>query len=60
MVVEDQFKNMQILDLTEHNVTNFSQVEGLIQEGNGRRMMAATSANQFSSRSHAVIIINLK
>ena len=32
----------------------------LIQMGNMRRVMAQTNSNEFSSRSHAIVFINLE
>ena len=32
----------------------------LIDQGNGRRTMASTSSNQFSSRSHAILILSIE
>ena len=37
-----------------------SELMDLIQVGNQRRIVAHTGANQFSSRSHAILIFNIE
>lgn len=47
-------------DLTEYHLQESSHIQNLIMEGNSRRMMAATGANQVSSRSHAILIVQIE
>jgi kinesin family protein 18/19 len=60
MIVEDPIKGTLVPDLTEFTVSSSEQVLNLIILGNSRRTMAATGANQFSSRSHAILQINVE
>ncbi len=60
MIVEDPNKGTSVPELTEYAVTNSEQVQNLIILGNSRRTMAATGVNQFSSRSHAILQINVE
>eukprot|EP00980_Cylindrotheca_fusiformis_P017970 scaffold5707_cov112-Cylindrotheca_fusiformis.AAC.9 len=46
--------------LRKVHVTNALQVGELINEANGRRVVAPTSINELSSRSHAICIISIK
>ena len=46
-------------DLSEYGVENASSLEKLIKFGNERRTVAATGANQASSRSHAILVFNV-
>lgn len=60
MILEDQGKGVVIPDLTEIQLNNPSEILKFIDQGNGRRTMASTSSNQFSSRSHAILIISIE
>jgi kinesin family protein 18/19 len=60
MIVEDPSKGTIVPDLTEYAVTSSDQVLNLIILGNSRRTMAPTGVNQFSSRSHAILQINVE
>ena len=60
MILEDQYKGVVIPDLTEIQLNNPSEIMKLIDQGNGRRTMASTSSNQFSSRSHAILILSIE
>lgn len=60
MILEDQYKGVVIPDLTEIQLNNPSEIIKLIDQGNGRRTMASTSSNQFSSRSHAILILSIE
>lgn len=60
MIVEDPIKGVIVPDITEINVENSFDLANLIIEGNNRRTMASTFANQFSSRSHAILQISLQ
>ena len=57
MIVEDPVRGVFVADLLENPVYKLNDVLNLILLGNARRTMASTSANQFSSRSHAIIQI---
>jgi hypothetical protein len=59
MVVEDPLKGVQILNLQEFEITNSAAARELIDQGNLIRVMASTAANQFSTRSHAVLQLTL-
>eukprot|EP00357_Protocruzia_adherens_P036294 CAMPEP_0115017224 /NCGR_PEP_ID=MMETSP0216-20121206/27967_1 /TAXON_ID=223996 /ORGANISM="Protocruzia adherens, Strain Boccale" /LENGTH=667 /DNA_ID=CAMNT_0002387955 /DNA_START=172 /DNA_END=2172 /DNA_ORIENTATION=+ len=60
MIVEDPVKGVFVPDLTEFKVDKISQVLELIISGNKKRTMAATGANQFSSRSHAILQMTIE
>ena len=60
LLVEDPERGVIASDLTEYIVTSPQEVGKLLQEGNTRRTMAPTGANQFSSRSHAVLQFSLE
>jgi kinesin family protein 18/19 len=60
MVVEDPVKGVVVPELSELLVQNVDQVNRLIDRGNRLRTMAATSANQFSTRSHAILQMTLE
>lgn len=60
MIVEDPAKGIFVAELTEHHVSSPKDVLYLITTGNSRRTMAATGANQFSSRSHAIIQVTVE
>ena len=50
---------VKVLGLTEKIVKDVTEVIGILDEGNRRRRMASTKANEFSSRSHAVLQIKI-
>lgn len=60
MIIEDSNKGIIVTDLNEFKICNTKDFETLITEGNRKRTMASTQLNQFSSRSHAIIIITLE
>lgn len=60
MILEDQLKGIIMPDLREVRLEGSQEVSSLLEAGNRRRTMASTSSNQFSSRSHAILIINLE
>lgn len=60
MIVEDPVRGVFVPDLKEIEVSQPTELVGLIIEGNSRRTMASTSANQFSSRSHAILQISIQ
>lgn len=57
MIVEDLVKGVIVSGLTETDIYGEADVMDIINKGNSRRTMAPTGANQFSSRSHAIIQI---
>lgn len=60
LLVEDPERGVIASDLTEYTVTSPQEVGKFLQEGNTRRTMAPTGANQFSSRSHAILQFSLE
>jgi len=50
MVVEDSQKGVFVPDLTEFPIEHSDDIRKYIVQGNTRRIMASTAANQFSSR----------
>lgn len=60
MIVEDPMRGVFVPELREIDVDHPSEIIELVVEGNERRTMASTSANQFSSRSHAILQISIK
>ncbi|XP_077980842.1 kinesin-like protein KIF2A [Glandiceps talaboti] len=59
-VLEDGKQQVQVVGLQECQVHNVDDVLSLIQHGNAVRTSGTTSANQHSSRSHAVFQIILR
>lgn len=59
-VLEDGKQIVQVVGLTEKVVANVNNVLELIQRGSHERTSGRTSANAFSSRSHAVFQIILR
>ncbi|XP_064477519.1 kinesin-like protein KIF2A [Ornithodoros turicata] len=59
-VLEDGKQQVQVVGLVEKEVDSVDEVLKLIQHGNGVRTSGQTSANQNSSRSHAVFQIILR
>ena len=60
MIIEDPSKGVIVPDLTEISIEDSSLLHHIIVQGNHRRMMAATCANQFSSRSHSILIVQIE
>ncbi|KAF9585797.1 kinesin-like protein Klp5 [Lunasporangiospora selenospora] len=56
---EDSSKKVSITGLSEHHPKGMDSVMELILFGNGNRTMSPTEANATSSRSHAVLQINI-
>ncbi|CAD8052520.1 unnamed protein product [Paramecium sonneborni] len=52
---EDPIKGVMLQDVQEFQILTIDQAKSIIINGNQKRVMAATNANQFSSRSHAII-----
>ena len=55
MIFEDPAKGFFVADLSQFSITSIEELTTLITDGNYRRVMASTSANAFSSRSHAIL-----
>lgn len=59
-VLEDSERGVVVMDLVEREVETAEEANDLIVEGNHRRVMAQTNANEFSSRSHALVLISIE
>lgn len=60
VIVEDIQKGIQVPGLTEFEITDSNIAYNLVLEGNKKRVRAATSANEFSTRSHAILQLSLE
>lgn len=60
LLIEDPEKGVYAADLSEYEVASALEVSKLVVEGNSRRTMAPTGANQFSTRSHAVLQVTVE
>lgn len=60
MVVEDPLKGVIIPNLREFEITSSAEAKEIIDSGNSIRVMASTAANQFSTRSHAILQLSLE
>lgn len=60
LLIEDPDKGVYAADLIEYEVGSAAEVGKLVVEGNSRRTMAPTGANQFSTRSHAVLQVSVE
>ena len=60
MIIEDPNKGVILPGLSELIVKDSNEVYNYILKGNSRRTMGATGQNQFSSRSHAILEINIE
>ncbi|KAF8314728.1 kinesin-domain-containing protein [Clavulina sp. PMI_390] len=56
---EDQANRVTVAGLTEMHPTNAEEVNSMVTLGNERRTQSPTHANQTSSRSHAVLQVNV-
>ncbi|PLN86248.1 kinesin-domain-containing protein [Aspergillus taichungensis] len=59
MLREDSNKSVSVAGLSSHHPQNVQQVMDMIMRGNECRTMSPTEANATSSRSHAVLQINI-
>ena len=59
-VLEDHKQQVQVVGLKEETITSADDVLRLISHGNNVRTSGVTSANNHSSRSHAVFQIILR
>ena len=57
IIVEDPIKGVTVPGLTEYTIESPKSLLNYIRYGNQKRTMGETSANQFSSRSHAILQI---
>ena len=57
---EDSKQDVNIVGLQEKRVTSSDQLMGIIAYGTGERVTAQNSANSESSRSHAILQINIR
>ncbi len=58
-IQENQLGAVQVPELAEFAVNDSETLHEIIDFGNSRRTVAATSANKTSSRSHAILIFNV-
>jgi kinesin family protein 18/19 len=59
-IVEDPSKGVSVTNLTELLVTSVDQLEILMAESAARRVMASTTSNVASSRSHALLQLTVR
>lgn len=59
MLREDSNQSVSVAGLSSHHPQNVQQVMDMIMKGNEYRTMSPTEANSTSSRSHAVLQINV-
>lgn len=59
-ITENGSGEVVVQGLSQKSVTRFEELISIVKAGNLRRKMAATSANAFSSRSHAILQITIK
>lgn len=59
MLREDATQGVSVAGLSSHRPQNVQEVMSMIREGNAYRTMSPTEANATSSRSHAVLQINV-
>lgn len=58
--LEDETKNLNMVGLTEHPVTDHSALLELMNVGAAQRSSGSTHVNDRSSRSHAVLVFTVK
>lgn len=56
---DDTSNRVTVAGLTEKHPSNADEVKALVLQGNSRRTQSPTHANQTSSRSHAVLQVNV-
>ena len=57
MIQDDPVLGVVVADLEEAEIHSARSAKALIEIGNTRRVVAETKANEFSSRSHAIVQI---
>ncbi|CAG9327001.1 unnamed protein product [Blepharisma stoltei] len=60
MIIEDFQKGIQVPGLSEFEIVNLKDAYNLVIEGNQKRVKAPTSANELSTRSHAILQFTLE
>eukprot|EP01022_Parablepharisma_sp_SALTPOND_P013473 TRINITY_DN1804_c0_g1_i1.p1 TRINITY_DN1804_c0_g1~~TRINITY_DN1804_c0_g1_i1.p1 ORF type:complete len:1031 (-),score=110.84 TRINITY_DN1804_c0_g1_i1:3221-6313(-) len=60
LIVEDPVKGVIVPELTEYQINSAEDLIMLTLKGNQQRTMGETKANQFSSRSHAIISVTME
>lgn len=60
LIFEDPVRGFLVSELTDYEVSSVNELRKYVNLGNSRRTMASTAANQFSSRSHAILQIFLE
>jgi kinesin family protein 2/24 len=58
--LEDSKQNVNICGLTEHRVPDVNELMRVMEVGNGVRSQGSTGANDKSSRSHAILVVNVR
>lgn len=58
-ILEDPAKGVVVQDLSEYEIEGVDDLQHIVKIGNERRAVAATGANQTSSRSHAILVFNV-
>ncbi|EGR34845.1 kinesin family protein, putative [Ichthyophthirius multifiliis] len=59
-ILEDLQKGVYCPQLIEKDIHNLQEIQSYIFQGNKKRTMASTKMNEFSSRSHAIIQLQLE
>ena len=59
-VMQDEYKNVHVVGIVERRVETHDDILELMRAGSELRSSGQTHANDRSSRSHAVLVINLK
>ena len=59
-VLQDEYRNIHIVGLRERAVDNSEDLTELMEAGHALRACGTTHANDRSSRSHAVLVLNMK
>lgn len=60
MIVEDPIRGVFVPELSEFPINSIEEAQFLIQRGNKNRAKAPTMANEFSTRSHGVLQIQIE
>ena len=60
VVREDAKRRVNVCGLTWHEIANVRDLVRVIEHGTDQRRTGSTSANEFSSRSHAVLTLTLR
>lgn len=60
MIIEDPIKGVQVPGLNEYEINDVEEAYNFVIKGNNNRIRAATTANEFSTRSHAILQITIE